>query len=49
MSFETPSYKICQPIKTLSVIFILIFFNLFNFPNLFTIDKEAPFFIASSA
>mgnify|MGYP003316515803 CR=1 FL=1 len=36
-------------IKTLSVLFILIFFNLFNFPNLFTIAKEAPFLIASSA
>ena len=36
-------------VKTLKVLFILIFFDLLNFPNLFTIAKEAPFLIASSA
>ena len=36
-------------VKTFNVLFALIFFDLFNFPNLFTIAKEAPFLIASSA
>ena len=36
-------------IKTLSVLFIFIFFDLLNFPNLFTIAKDAPFLIDSSA
>ena len=35
-------------VKIFKVLFDLIF-DLFNFPNLFTIAKEAPFFIASSA
>ena len=36
-------------VKTLKVLFVFIFFDLLNFPNLFTIAKEAPFLIASSA
>ncbi len=35
-------------VKTLKVLFVFIFFDLLNFPNLFTIAKEAPFLIASS-
>ena len=36
-------------VKTLKVLFVLTFFDLLNFPDLFTIAKEAPFLIASSA
>ena len=36
-------------VKTLKVLFILTFLDLLNVPNLFTIAKEAPFLIASSA
>ena len=36
-------------VKTLKALFVFIFFDLLNFPNLFTIAKEAPFLIASSA
>ena len=31
-------------VKTLKVLFVFIFFDLLNFPNLFTIAKEAPLF-----
>ena len=36
-------------VKTFNVLFARIFFDLFNFPNLLTNAKEAPFVIASSA
>ena len=35
-------------VKTLNVFFIFIFFDLFIYPDLFTIAKEAPLLIASS-
>ncbi len=36
-------------VNTLKVLFVFIFFDLLNFPNLFIIAREAPFFIASFA
>ena len=36
-------------VKTFKVLVVFIFFDLLSFPSLFTIAKEAPFLIASSA
>ena len=47
-AFEIFLTSLEELVKTLSVFLVLIFFDLLNFPNLFTIAKEAPFLIASS-